>query len=164
MSTLRRAAADPRSRAVPALLAALVLAAPSASAEETDDPNPRLEVARRVVRLVTPKEAWRSSMEQMSSQMLASQAETLPPGFLDKMMKVLEEVMPYAETVEWAASIYAERFTLAELRDLERFYRTQVGRKLAKELPGIMGEVGRRTGALIRERLPAALERHGLAP
>jgi hypothetical protein len=128
-------------------------------------------LAMELVQLVTPESSYRSGIQQMTAQMVPSleaQARatgtTLPPDFRQRFDAVLFEVVPYEEQSSWAADVYARHFTASELKDLIAFYRTALGQKLARQLPTIMGEVGKRVSDIIPQRLPAALKKHGLLP
>ena len=147
----------------PALLVALLLHAdPAPSAEQR-------AVALQLVELVQPESSYRAGLQQMMDQMtpsLEAQARAtgkpLPPDYKQRMNAALLDVMPYPEMKQWSADIYAQRFTVPELKELVAFYRTPVGRKVAAKLPEIMGEVGKKITAVVPERLPGALRRHGL--
>jgi len=73
-----------------------------------------------------------------------------------------------AEYMDGAPAVYARYFTVAEMRDIQAFYRTQTGAKTLKLMPQIagelMGNLGPRLQGMI-ERVNAAvtgvLQRHG---
>lgn len=154
-------------RALPFAAAVLLTAVCAHADVQTTGTSERLQRAREVVTLITPKANYEKMMDQMGQQMMAAsiqQGAKLPPDFNSKMKLVLNEAIPYEETIEWSAEIYAARFSLAELTELKSFYQTPLGKKLAAELPGLMGEAGKKMGALIPQRLPALMKKHGLAP
>ena len=146
-----------------ALLVVLLLGAdPPALAQQR-------AVALQLVELVQPESSYRAGLQQMMEQMVPSleaqaraTGKPLPPDYKQRMNAVLLEVVPYQEMKQWSAEIYAQRFTVAELKELVAFYRTPVGRKLASKLPEIMGEAGKKVSVVLPERLPGALRRHGL--
>jgi uncharacterized protein len=146
---------------------ALALAAALAAPGSPSDQQKALAV--ELVHIIQTKEAYRDSMAMMSQQVsaaLAAQARAqgsqLPPDFADRVLRATMEVAPYDEMVAWSADVYAQRFTVSELKDLVAFYRTPTGRKVARLLPEIMGEVGKKVGQLLPERMPEALRRQGL--
>jgi hypothetical protein len=148
----------------PALLVVLLLGVdpPPVTAEQR-------AVALQLVELVQPESSYRAGLQQMMDQMVPSMeaqaratGKALPPDYKERMNAALLDVMPYAEMKQWSADIYARRFTAPELKQLVAFYRTPVGRKVAAKLPEIMGEVGKKITAVVPERLPGALRRHGL--
>ena len=125
------------------------------------------KVAMELVRMVTPQEIYAAMLDQITKQMLASMRQsgaTLPPDVETKMKKVVGEVLPYDELAGWSADVYSARFSNEELRQLMAFYKTPVGAKVAKLQPEISGEVGKKMGPLMMQRMPAALKRAGLAP
>ena len=146
-----------------ALLVVLLLAAdPPALAEQR-------AVALQLVELVQPESSYRAGLQQMMDQMIPSleaqaraTGKPLPPDYRQRMNAVLLEVVPYQELKQWSAEIYAQRFTVPELKEMLAFYRTPVGRKLASKQPEIMGEAGKKMSVVLPERLPGALRRHGL--
>lgn len=143
------------------LLAALSISIPGAV--HAQDSQKR---ARELVTLVMPREAYERSIQQMSDQMLGTlraQGQPIAAGSEKKMKTVVMEVVPYDEMLSWTADIYARRFTSKELGELIAFYKTATGRKLARLLPELMGEVGTKLGQIMPQRLPAALKKHGLS-
>jgi len=162
----------------PLLLLFVLGAAPQPSspspAAPAARPSPTAEqraLARELVQLVQPESSYRAGLEQMTEQMLPSiqaqaqaSGKALPADFKKRFTAALLEVVPYQELMGWSANLYAERFTASELRELIAFYRTPLGQKISLILPELMGEVGKKTAALMPERLPAALRRQGLIP
>jgi len=140
-------------------LLAITLTAGSALAQGS------VKKAKELVLLVTPKEAYEKSIEQMTTQMLGAmraQGQQIPAGIEQKLKAAVMEAMPYDEMLTWTTEIYAKRFSDKELGDLIAFYKTPTGRKAAKMLPELMGEVGAKTATVLPQRLPAALKKHGV--
>jgi hypothetical protein len=120
-----------------------------------------------LVHLIMPSDAYKNMIDQSSSQMLAAisqRGSQMPADAPARLKKVVMECAPYDEMVGWTADIYAARFSLAEINDLSKFYRTPTGQKMAKALPDLMGEVGKKMGGVMMERMPAALKKYGLNP
>lgn len=66
--------------------------------------------------------------------------------------------------VEFYAPIYNRYFTLEELKNYIAFYETDLGRKIAKVNPTLMGDlfqVGEQAGAFIMQSVIAELESKG---
>lgn len=126
------------------------------------------KLTMELVQLVTPKETYDAMISQMTQQMLGSiQAgggKQLPPDTQTKVQKAVTEAVPYNDLAQWTVEIYAARFTTEEIRQLLTFYKTPVGRKAARMLPEISGEVGKKLGPIMMQRLPAAMKKHGLTP
>ena len=126
-------------------------------------------LATELVQLVQSETTYQATLDRMTDQMIPSMeaqakatGRALPDDFRKRFKAVLLEVLPYQELVEWSSGLYAERFTASELRELIAFYQTPLGRKISLFLPELMGEVGKKTAAMMPSRLPAALRRHGL--
>jgi len=88
----------------------------------------------------------------------------------DAMMPMMVEAFTpyYSAMVDGAATIYANNFTVAELRELEAFYRQPVGQKLLAKMPAIAqqsAQVGqdasRKAAEELRARLTEALRQKG---
>lgn len=123
------------------------------------------KVAMELVRMVTPAETYAAMTDQISKQMLTSMRQsgaTLPPDIETKMKKVVSEILPYEELAGWSADVYATRFTTEELKQLMAFYKTPLGQKVARLQPEISGEVGKKLGPIMLQRMPAAMKRAGL--
>lgn len=151
-------------------LAALALALGLALASQptrAEAGEAEVKAATELVRLVTPKAAYDDMMTQMTAgmmQTLVAQGQKVPPDAAAKIQKAVGEVLPYEEMITWSAEVYATRFTVSELKELTKFYKTPLGSKLAKALPDIMGEVGKKMATILPERMPGALKRAGLTP
>jgi hypothetical protein len=144
------------------MLAALVLGACALAAgsawSQSDTPEARRNEAQALVKamdeltgpersLKLVKSAILQGMQQQigtSQQLSAAQqqraAEVLSEAVTEGMTEMLKEVMPgmYATMVD----IYVERFTLAELQEVRRFYVSATGRKsmtvMLEDMPRVM--------------------------
>jgi hypothetical protein len=149
-----------------ATMLSLCLLAGSAFAQEDAATKTRGK-ALELIREVVPKEAYEAMIDQMYTQMGASMGQMgqkLSPADMKKLGDVVREVMTYDELVQWSADVYVKHFTLKELEDLAKFYRTPTGKKAARLLPKLGGEIGAIFGPLIMQRMPAAMKKHGLLP
>lgn len=143
-----------------ALVGGLALAPLPARAGEKE-----VKAAESLTRLVMPPEQYAKTIEQMTTQMLAAarQGGQKVPADAEKLYaNILREALPYEDMIRWTAEVYGARFTVAELEDLKRFYKTPTGKKLVGVLPELMGEVGRKTAQMIPERLPAVMRKYGI--
>ncbi len=119
------------------------------------------KLATELTRMTVSPENYDKMLQEMVNSMLPM----MPPGdpsIGPKLVKVMKDVIPYEEMVVWNAEIYASRFTAGELTELIKFYKTPLGKKLAKALPEITGEAGRKAAQVMPQRLPAAMQKHGL--
>jgi hypothetical protein len=120
-----------------------------------------------LMRLVIPESSYTAMVDQMSTQMLGQLKQSgaaMPADAPKRLKEAVLEVVPYEEQLGWAADIYQQKFTNEEIADLRKFYETPTGKKAARLLPEIMGEVGKRSGQLIPARIGPALKKHGLVP
>ncbi|WP_437307027.1 DUF2059 domain-containing protein [Sorangium sp. So ce388] len=120
------------------------------------------KLARELTHLVMPREVYNALIEQLMTNMGASMQQAgakISASDAGKLKAVVAEVLPYDELVQWNVEIYAGKFTADELKELIKFYGTPVGKKAAKLLPEISGEVGKKVGAVIVERMPAAMRK-----
>lgn len=125
------------------------------------------KVTMELVKMVTPEDTYKAMIGQMTTQMLGSMQQAggkVPPDAESKMGKAVMEALPYNDLAQWTVEIYAARFTTDEIKALITFYKTPVGKKAAKMLPEISGEVGKKLGPIMMQRLPAAMKKVGLAP
>jgi len=124
-------------------------------------------VTMQLVKLVTPLETYQAMAEQMTKQMMASMQQSgakFPPDAESKLKQAVMEALPYDDITNWTVEIYVTRFTTDEIKQLIAFYQTPVGKKSARLLPELSGEVGKKMGPVITQRLPEAMKKVGLAP
>jgi hypothetical protein len=88
----------------------------------------------------------------------------------DAMMPMIADAFTpyYTSMIDGIATVYANNFTAAELRDIEAFYRQPVGQKMLEKMPAIgqqalaVGqEIGRKAAEDLRQRLTEALRQKG---
>jgi hypothetical protein len=133
-------------------------------------------------------EAMTAARSLVTTMKLSDQYRALLPGVLlglrptltqdrpeierdfDAMMPMMVEAFaPYYTTmVDNVATIYANNFTAAELREIEAFYRQPVGRKLldksqvlAQQSAQVGQDASRKAAEEIRKRLTEALRQKG---
>jgi len=133
-------------------------------------------------------EAMTAARSLVTTMKLADQYKALLPGVLlglrpaltqdrpeierdfDAMMPLMVEAFApyYTAMVDGVATIYANNFTVAELGEIEAFYRQPVGQKLLAKSQVIVQqsaqvgqEAGRKAAEDIRARLTEALRQKG---
>ena len=88
----------------------------------------------------------------------------------DAMMPMIADAFTpyYTSMVDGIATVYANNFTAAELREIEAFYRQPVGQKMLEKMPAISQqalavgqEIGRKAADDLRQRLTEALRQKG---
>ena len=115
-----------------------------------------------LVQLVTPQDTYQAMISTMTTQMMASLSQSgakMPADAANKMGKAVMEALPYNDLAQWTVEIYASRFTTDEIKQMIAFYKTPVGKKAAKLLPEISGEIGKKMGPIVMQRLPAAMKK-----
>jgi uncharacterized protein len=133
-------------------------------------------------------DAMAAARSLVNTMRLADQYKALLPAILLNLKPVLtqdrpeierdyEAMMPmiadaftpyYTSMVDGIAAVYANNFTVAELRDIEAFYRQPTGQKLLEKMPVISQqasavgqEIGRKAAEDLRQRLTEALRQKG---
>jgi uncharacterized protein len=119
-----------------------------------------------LMRQIMPPEAYDAVLDQMYQQMSASMKQagggTMSPKQQKGMKAAVKEALPYDDLLTWTGEIYAKHFTTKEIDDIAVFYATPTGKKVARMLPALSGEMGAKMGPLLMTRLPAALKKHGI--
>jgi uncharacterized protein len=133
-------------------------------------------------------EAMTAARSLVTTMKLSDQYKALLPGVLlglrpaltqdrpeierdfDGMMPMMVEAFSpyYATMVDNVATIYANNFTVAELREIETFYRQPIGQKLldksqvlAQQSAEVGQDASRKAAEDLRKRLTEALRQKG---
>ena len=145
------------------LLSLALTSTASAQAAKTEDPQ---AATRELMRAIVPPAAYDVMIEQLYQQMSASirqaAGQEIPSDKQEALRAAVKEVLPYKELVSWSAEVYTKHFTHKEIADMAAFYRTPTGKKVARLLPTLSGEVGAKIGPLMMTRMPEVLKKHGL--
>ena len=162
-------------RALVAVLALLV-AAGGASAQSTPDPATLKEAQSLMSRFGVDALA-RQQVGQVSQRLgemfqsidLGKDKDELLSEMAQRIQKQMEVRLP--RYVEDTTVIYARVFTLEELKELNAFYDSPLGRKLLQKMPELLretNELGQRMGVeVFREVLQsmqAEFEKRGVKP
>jgi uncharacterized protein len=154
---------------VVALLAALLVGAPSARAQAPTAPSaaaPAPEAAvsashRAAVQRLMAVTRVREMTEGNSEAMLAAQLRQMPQ--LGPFAGILRDF--YREQMNWAVlepeftRLYVEVFSEAELRDLTRFYESPLGRTLLDKMPLLMAKSQELTARRMQAAMPQLTQR-----
>jgi hypothetical protein len=151
----------------------------SAAAQQATAPAPSpeaIEVAKELLAVISP-DMINDITSKMISQIWPPLEQTLRTQYpqLDAAtsaeLRAEFEKMMVADMTEYmndAPAIYARYLTVAEMRDIQTFYRTPTGAKTLKLMPQIMGEVmgnlaPRMQGMMqrINVTLTSVLQKHG---
>lgn len=96
------------------------------------------------------------SMDRGMENMLAIQMRQNPnlAPFKDVMLKFLRKHMSYKSLKPDLIRIYSEAFTEPELKEINAFYRTDVGKKAIRLMPELVNKGGQLGAQRVRENLP----------
>ncbi len=135
--------------------------------KEPADSGGAMTASLELVRTIVPPEAYDAMLDQMYQQMSASMQQAggggaIPADKQKALKAAVKECLPYNDLLTWTAGVYTKHFSKKEIDDVADFYRTGTGKKLARLMPTLTGEVGGKLGPLLMTRLPEALKKHGL--
>ena len=94
-------------------------------------------------------------MEQSMSQMLDIQLQQNPAlaPYKGVMMEFLNENMSYESLKPELIKMYSEEFTSSELREINAFYSTDVGKKSIEKMPTLMMQGGQLGATRVQENI-----------
>ena len=94
-------------------------------------------------------------MEQSMSQMLDIQMQQNPAlaPYKGVMMEFLNENMSYESLKPELIKMYSEEFTSSELREINAFYSTDVGKKSIEKMPTLMMQGGQLGATRVQENI-----------
>jgi hypothetical protein len=161
--------------AAAALLAALTaLPAHAADPKPAAAPHPAVapqpappasKVATDLAHILATKEAWNQGVEGLS-KMVQSQFSghpgsslSLPPGFDKKVRGEVEAVLPYETLVDIHARQLTAAYTEPELNELLAHYRSPVGQKWLKTMPGLSEKIALETQKQVDPKLGEVMSR-----
>jgi hypothetical protein len=149
----------------------LVLLAGHPSSAQTPPPD-TMAAARSLVATMKLSEQYKALLPAILLGMRPALTQERPEieRDYDAMLPSITEAFApyYATMVDGIAALYAANFTLAELQQIEAFYRTPAGQKLLEKAPAIAlqssqvgDEASRKAAADLRARLVEALRQKG---
>ena len=174
---------------VPTVGATAQTAAPPPAAPLTQDtappanpPSPaatpadaaKIAVAVKILQETHTLDNMTSMLDLMTPAMLAAIKRQLP-GITDETYKLIAQMLPdemradLPKLITMEAQVYAEHFTLEELKVLDGFYQTPTGQKMVTEVPKILRETvplgmawGREAGEDAMQRVITKLRAQGV--
>jgi hypothetical protein len=150
----------------PSLTILLAISIVSATAVAGDAEKDTKTATVALMRQIMPPEAYNAVLDQMYDQMSAGMKQqgggSIPANKQKALKAAVKEALPYEDLLTWTGEIYAKHFTKKEIDDIAAFYATPTGKKVARLLPALSGEMGAKMGPLLMTRLPAALKKHGI--
>jgi hypothetical protein len=118
-----------------------------------------------LVHLLRPPTGYERSLDAGAAQLMANLALTGHPVPADKRVEVrraVGETTSYEEMADLVAAALAERFSVAELEELTRFYQSSIGRR-ALQIPEMLQASGVTLGQVIAKRVAPKLRQLGLS-
>jgi uncharacterized protein len=150
----------------PSLMVLLAISITSAAAVAGNEEKDTKAATMSLMRQIMPPDAYNAVLDQMYDQMSASMkqagAPAMTPAKQKGMKAAVKEALPYEDLLTWTGEIYSKHFTKKEIDDVAQFYATPTGKKVARLLPALSGEMGAKMGPILMTRLPAALKKHGI--
>lgn len=149
-----------------------LFSAATASAQQAVDPA-RLAAARDLFRSMGSESQMRVAIETMTSG-LANLVKQQKPGLdreIDDVFKALRDkfMARTAEVTDMVAPLWAERFTVEEMKEIARFFESGVGKKLVMVQPELMQKAmqmgmqwGQRIGQEVEEEARRELKKRGI--
>ena len=133
-----------------------------ANAKEAKLSKEQIRAARDLMAVTGAEDSFRSILAVMGAQ-ITNVVLQQNKGKEKQVREILNPILADAakrkeEMVAQAAKIYARKFTIAEMKQITRFYKTPVGRKLVKQLPQIMQE-SMRVGQFSSQKIGADIIR-----
>jgi hypothetical protein len=155
----------------PLIVASLLVFSICAAPAQTPSPD-AMTTARSLVTTMKLTEQYKALLPAILMTLKPALVQDRPEieRDYDAMMPMIEDAFtPYYQAmVDDVAAIYANNFTLGELREMEAFYRQPVGQKLLEKTPAIaqqsnqVGEdASRKAADDLRARLTEALRQKG---
>ena len=126
----------------------------SVSAGATADPAAAQE-AEKLLEVTNMEGVLKQSIEQMLDIQIQSAPQLVP--YKNIMLEFLEKYMSYENLKPDLIKIYSNAFTASELRELNQFYTTEIGKKSIEKMPMLMAQ-GAQLGAMKVQQNSAELE------
>lgn len=108
--------------------------------------------AERLLGLMKMEQTLHDAMSQMLDLQLKQNPALVP--YRPVIMRFLEKHMSYQNLKDDMIQIYENAFTTAELRELNIFYASPVGRKVVDKLPELMKQGAQLGAARVQANLP----------
>lgn len=137
------------------LLTLLVLS-PFFSYSQADTTTQKNQEIKKLMILTGVVDMARTGMNQMIQQMKKTPNPNLPEGFFDEFIKEIKD----EDLLNMYAPIYSRHYSLNEIKQLNKFYESPIGKKVIRETPALMTESiaagsvwGREIGERVMKRM-----------
>ena len=120
------------------------------------DPTPggtHYKAAEKMLTLMDMETVLRRSIDEMLKAQIAQNPGIAP--FETVMRQFLMKHMSWDSLKADTIQIYMAEFTEKELDELNRFYQTEVGKKMVEKMPTLMGKGAELGAKRVQEHMPA---------
>ena len=153
------------------IIASMLLFSICASSAQTPSPD-AMAAAQSLVNTMKLSDQYKALLPAILLGLKPALVQDRPEierDFDAMMPAIIDAFAPYyAAMVDGIAAVYANKFTVVELREIEAFYRQPLGQKLLEKAPEIAQQssqvgqdVGRKAAEDLRARLTEALRQKG---
>ena len=153
------------------IVACLLLLSASATRAQTPEPD-AMAAARSLVTTMKLTDQYKALLPAILLGIKPAVTQDRPEleRDYDAMLPMIADAFTpyYTAMVDGIATVYANNFTVQELREIEAFYRQPIGQKLLEKTPAISQqalavgqEIGRKASEDLRRRLTEALRQKG---
>ena len=133
------------------LFSVCVVAAAAPAAEPTPSSS-HYQAAEKMLTLMDMETVLRRSIDEMLKQQIAQNPGIAP--FEQVMREFLMKHMSWESLKADTIDIYMAEFTEKELDELNRFYQTDVGRKMIEKMPTLMGKGAELGARRVQQHMP----------
>ena len=124
----------------------------SASAAEPTPGGTHYKAAEKMLTLMDMETVLRRSIDEMLKAQIAQNPGIAP--FETVMRQFLMKHMSWESLKADTIQIYMTEFTEKELDELNRFYQTDVGKKMVEKMPTLMGRGAELGAKRVQEHMP----------
>lgn len=138
-------------RVIVTLLSVCVAAGLTSAAEPTPGGS-HYKAAEKMLTLMDMETVLRRSIDEMLKAQIAQNPGIAP--FETVMRQFLMKHMSWESLKADTIQIYMTEFSEKELDELNRFYQTDVGRKMVEKMPALMGKGAELGAKRVQENMP----------
>ena len=142
-------------RFIVTLLSVCVVAAATNAAESTPGSS-HYKAAEKMLTLMDMETVLKRSIDEMLKAQIAQNPGMAP--FESVMREFFMKHMSWESLKADTIKIYMSEFTEKELEELNRFYQTDVGRKMIEKMPTLMGKGAELGAQRVQANLPELQE------
>ena len=134
-------------------IATLLIGCVAVSAHAADPtPSSHYKAAEQMLTLMDMVTVVRRSIDEMLKAQIAQSPGIAP--FETVMRQFFMKHMSWESLKADTIQIYMKEFTEPELNELNRFYQTEVGRKMVEKMPTLMGKGAELAAERVQQHMP----------